>query len=102
MTFADARSYVRQVLAHLFARFRNEHALKLTCARLSAIRVRCDFGFWAGPNDYWGSVWVHYDTGTDGTTYWASRYQTQFVNDHCYWHTNHPSSCAAHRRAGTW
>ena len=56
MTLSDARSYVRQTLVHLFGRsYRRGHAVKLSCGRVSSIRVRCGFTFWSGPNDYWGN-----------------------------------------------
>lgn len=102
MTISDARSYVRQTLDHLFGRsYRRGHATKLTCARMSSVRVRCGFMFWSGPNDYSGSVIVYY-TVQKGKTYWDTKYDTRRVNDHCYFHTRHRSSCATHPRNGSW
>jgi len=103
MTLSDARSYVRQTLVHLFGRsYRRGHAVKLSCARISAVRVRCGFTFWSGPNDYWGNVTPYYYTAQDGNTYWDAKYKTNRVNDHCYFHTRHRSSCATHPRNGSW
>jgi trypsin len=102
MTFPDARKYARQVLGHVFARLPHEHTLKQSCARLSDIRVQCAFTFWSGPNDYWGSVAVYYYTGSAGTIYWTDRYRTKWVNDRCYFHTNHRRSCATHPNSGSW
>jgi secreted trypsin-like serine protease len=103
MTLADARSYVRQTLVHLFGgSYRRAHAVKLSCARMSSIRVRCTFTFWSGPNDYCGNVTPYYYTAKTGETYWDSKYKTVRVNDHCYVHTRPRTSCATHPRSGSW
>ena len=103
MAIGDAKSYVRQTLAGLFGgRFKRGHQLSLSCSRVSASRVKCGFWFWSGPNDYWGSVTVYYQTGKDGETYWYDSYRTRWVNDHCYHHTKHPASCPQHPTSGSY
>jgi secreted trypsin-like serine protease len=103
MTLSDARSYVRQTLVHLFGgSYRRAHAVKLSCARMSSIRVRCAFTFRSGPNDYWGNVTPYYYTAQNGETYWDSKYKTNRVNDHCYFDTLHRTNCATHPRSGSW
>jgi hypothetical protein len=103
MTLTDVGSYVRQTLVHAFGRrYRRGHAIKLSCARVSSTRMRCGFSFWSGHNDYWGNVTVYYHTGANGKTYWNSKYKTNWVNDHCYFHTRHRYSCATHPRSGSW
>jgi hypothetical protein len=103
MKFAAARSYVRQTLAHLFGRaFQRRHVLAVRCTRISSIRVRCNFGFLSGPNDYFGHVVVYdYYDWSAGTTYWASNYQTYRVNNHCL-RSRHWRSCRTHPRKGSW
>jgi hypothetical protein len=58
--------------------------------------------FWAGPNDYWGHVVVYYIAGPDGKTLWTDHYDLRWVNDNCYFHTTHPSSCHISHRTGAY
>ena len=73
-----------------------------SCTRKSAVRISCNFSFWSGPNDYWGTVTVHYLFGSNNSLEWTDRYTMRWVNDQCYFHSTHRSRCRITTRSGSW
>ena len=101
MSIQDAHYYVNQVASHVRGAI-NIHVFSRKCSRTSSIRVTCTVDFWSGPNDYYAHVTVYYVSGPDAKTQWTDHYSVEWVNDHCYWHTNHRRTCAVHSRTGTY
>jgi hypothetical protein len=103
MTISDGRSYARLTVAGVLPRaFQHHHAYDTSCTRKSAIRIRCDVGFWSDPNDYWGTVTVYYVFGTNNSVEWTDTYTMHWVNGQCYYHSNHRSRCRITTKSGGW
>jgi secreted trypsin-like serine protease len=103
LTLSDTRSYVRQTLTGVFGRtFTHRSGYQNSCSRLSRTKVSCNINFWSGPNDYWGYVTIHYLFGQPSKVEWSDNYVLHSVNNHCYYHTNHRSSCRIRTKRGTW
>jgi hypothetical protein len=103
MTVSEGRSYVRQTVAGLLPRaFKHQHAYEKSCWRKSATRISCNVTFWSGPNDYWGTVTVHYLFGTNNSVQWTDIHTMHWVNDQCYYHSGHQSRCRISTRRGSW
>jgi hypothetical protein len=99
MTLAEAKHYVRQVLAGaLGRRVKPAHRYTAKCSRKSATRVACGVQFWHGPNDYYGTITVY----LVGRAKWTDYYTIHWVNEHCYYHSDHPHRCKIQTRRGTW
>ena len=99
MTLAEAKQYVRQVLAGaLGRRVKPAHRYTAKCSRQSATRVACSVQFWHGPNEYYGTVTVH----LVGLVKWTDNYTIHSVNDQCYYRSRHPHRCKIQTRRGTW
>jgi hypothetical protein len=103
MTFSDGRTYTYNTVAGVLPRvFHHRYGYKASCSRRSATRISCYVTFWSGPNDYWGTVTAYYLFGTDNSVEWTDIYTTHWVNDRCYYHSNHPSRCRITTRRGSW
>lgn len=103
MTLVSARWYVQQTLSGVLGRtFKRRHGYRTSCSRRWSANLRCNFNFWQGPNDYWGSATVYYVLGSDNTVYWADTYTLHWVNDRCYYHSRHRGSCRIHTKRGSW
>lgn len=102
LTFADARRFVRRTLnGALGYAFRRGYQYKASCTRDSRIKIACGIHFSSGPNDYYGTVTVYYVL-VSGQVQWTDHYVIHWVNDYCYFHSGHRSSCASHTSSGTW
>ncbi len=103
MTMAAARADVRSTLRGVFHRtMLHGHAYRTACTRTTATRVTCQFSFWSGPSDYYGSVTVYYDRASGNVVYWTDNYTVHWFNDQCYHHSGHRRRCTVHTRRGTW
>jgi secreted trypsin-like serine protease len=103
MTLSDGRSYVRQTVAGVLPlAFKHQHAYGTSCTRKSAVRISCNFGFWSGPNDYWGTVTVYYLFGSNHAVQWTDTYTIHSVNDQRYYHSTHRSRCRTTTKRGSW
>jgi secreted trypsin-like serine protease len=103
MGVADARSYVRQTLGGVFGRqFTQGYQYTRHCTRRSNTRFGCNVTWSYGPNDYAGQVTVYYVFGSGNTVEWTDRYKLYWVNDYCYFHSGHPSSCKQHTKSGSY
>lgn len=98
---ADGKADARTVLQGVFRqRFHHGTQISLKCARDSKIRISCDASWLYGPNEYYGAVTTYLERDK-GKVVWTDRYIIRSVNYHCYWHTDHRTSCPVARRAGT-
>jgi secreted trypsin-like serine protease len=103
MTTSTGRSYARQTVAGVFPRaFHHRYSYQTSCMRRSSVRIGCDVWFSSGPNDYWGTVTVHYLFGSNNSLEWTDTYTIHWVNDQCYFHSGHPSSCGIRTKRGSW
>jgi V8-like Glu-specific endopeptidase len=103
LTLADAKQYARQTVAGAFgSRARPAHAYTAKCSRDSSTRFTCAVEFWHGPNDYYGNVTVYLVEASGGSVHWTDHYTLHWVNDQCYFHSDHPQTCTIHTRRGTW
>jgi Trypsin len=101
MTSSSARTYTRDALAGAFGRtFTRGRQYTARCSRTSTTRFDCTVNWSKEPNDYYGQVTVYY-LASQGTLYWNDRYTLRSVNDHCYFHTNHPQRCKVRTNRGT-
>jgi hypothetical protein len=102
LTFADARYYVRETLNGVLGYIsRQAHRYSASCSRDTRIRIGCSVKFWYGPNDYWGTVTIS-NGRFSGKIEWTDTYVIHWVNDYCYWHSGHRSTCRIHTRRGSW
>jgi hypothetical protein len=98
LTRSKAARYVRQGLSEAFGvRFRHVRQYGDRCQAVDSTKQRCGVSWIYGPNDYYGSVTVYYAFNR-GEVVWNDRFTIHWVNDHCYFHTNHLSRCAIHTR----
>lgn len=67
-----------------------EKAVK--CERLTKSRLKCGVTWFQGPNDYFGRVTVFYAI-RHNVVLAGVHYKVHWVNDHCYFHSGHPTSC---------
>lgn len=103
MNAADARRFVRKVLQGVLSRaFRHPVGYQTSCSRVSTTRFNYGINFSSGQADYYGNIIVYYQTATSTTVYWNDKYHLHWVNDHCYFHTKHPKTCATHPHSGAW
>jgi secreted trypsin-like serine protease len=103
MTVSTGRSYARQTVAGVLTHaFKHQHNYNTSCTRKSAIQISCQFGFWSGQNDYWGTVTVHYLFGSNDSLEWTATYTMHWVNDQCYYDSGHQSRCRISTRRGNW
>jgi trypsin len=104
MSLATARAFTRKTLAGALGKpFKRGHSLRTACRRSSAIRYSCGFKFSYSGNDYYGNIAVFYVYGAKGTkVFWTDKYMIHWVNDACYFHSGHRSSCAVYTKHGVW
>ena len=103
MTVFDGRVHTRQTVAGVLPRaFKHQHAYGTSCTRKSAVRISCKFSFWSGQTDYWGIVTVHDLSGSHNSRGWTDTYTARWVNDRCYYHSNHRARCKVTTRSGSW
>lgn len=101
LTLAAARAHVRQTLTRVLGSvFRHRHGYRPSCSRDSAIRVGCKLSFTSGANYHHGTVTISYVL-VSGKVDWTDRYVIHSVNDRCYFHSGHRSSCQAQTRSGS-
>jgi secreted trypsin-like serine protease len=98
MTRGKALSYARKGLTENFrARFKHGHEYRARCHRVKSTKQRCGVTWTSGPNDYRGTITVYY-AFSSGELTWGDHYMIHWVNDHCYFHTNHRGTCAIYTR----
>jgi hypothetical protein len=103
MTISTGRSYARQTVAGVFPHaFHHRYSYQTSCTRRSSVRISCNVWFSSGPTDYWGTVTVHYLFGSNNSLEWTDTYTIHWVNDQCYLHSTHPSSCRIRTKRGSW
>ncbi|HTR75516.1 MAG TPA: serine protease [Solirubrobacterales bacterium] len=80
-------------------RFAHAQEPTIKCSRLAKARVKCGLTWFQGPDDYYGTT----------TAFFAIRknivlagvhYTINWVDDHCYFHTDHPQSCRVQTKHG--
>jgi secreted trypsin-like serine protease len=103
MTFSTGRTYTYNTVAGALPRvFHHRYGYKTSCTRRSAVRIGCNLWFSSGPNDYWGTVTVHYLFGSNNSLEWTDTYTMHWVSDQCYFHSTHPSRCRIRTKHGSW
>jgi trypsin len=101
MTLAAAGSYVNQTLhGVLGSPFAARQSYKTTCTRNSVSQVTCSFTFTSSSNYYYGHVTVYYIRSA-GQIYWTDSYLIHWVNNYCYFHSGHRSTCQIHTKSGS-
>jgi secreted trypsin-like serine protease len=103
MTLSQAKHDVRQtVTGALGQRAKPAHSYAAKCSRKSSTRFTCSVEFWHGPNDYYGNVTVYLLRAANGLLEWSDNYALHWVNDECYFRSDHPQTCTIHNRRGSW
>jgi V8-like Glu-specific endopeptidase len=72
--------------------FRHGQEQTIRCERLAKARAKCGVTWFQGPNDYFGKVTVFYAIRKN-VVLAGVHYTINWVNDHCYFHSDHPQSC---------
>ena len=65
---------------------------EIKCARLDKARLKCGVTWFQGPNDYFGRITVFYAI-RHNVVLAGVHYTVDWVNDRCYFHSDHPQSC---------
>jgi hypothetical protein len=88
---AEELSYIL-MLEKFKGRFKNGHEQTIHCSRQGKAKLKCDVTWWQGANDYFGSINVFYAI-RHNVVLVNAHYSINWVNDRCYFHSDHPSSC---------
>jgi len=100
LTIPKAKTLVAQTLANSFGeRFTHSFGTRVRCERAAPLRVRCGLAWFYGPNDYYGTVSVHYAV-LRSSVVWKGQYAIHWVNDHCWFDSGDRSTCTVHVRRG--
>jgi secreted trypsin-like serine protease len=98
MTKSDAKDLVARALGIDFGkRFRKGKEQRIGCEQVEREKVKCGVSWFYGPNDYFGTVTVYYAINRNAVV-WNARYTVQWVNDRCWFHSGHRSSCEIHSK----
>ncbi len=90
----DTRQALREGLGIPFKRRFGYH---ISCRSIDSTKQRC-FTYWFFRSKlFYGYVLVHLQGGNE--TSWDARYTTEWVTDHCYFHT-HREHCQFHKLSG--
>lgn len=94
MTEADVVQTLIRAFGNSFKR--TDYTLVMHCSAIDSKRRTCSVRWSSRVNDYFGAVFVSLPRHGDGR--WRARYKVSWVNNHCYFHTNHPNRCPVHMR----
>ncbi|MFT3863301.1 MAG: serine protease [Solirubrobacterales bacterium] len=84
------------ILVEVFGgRFLHGQEQAIGCTRQSKSRLKCNVSWWKGANDYYGRLNVFYAI-RHNVVLVNAHYAVHWVNDRCYFHSNHPASCQVH------
>ena len=98
---AQGRADTRTVLDGVFRRaFRQGTNVELDCGRNTRTKIGCGVTWTYGGNDYYGGVTTYLQIYRSKVV-WTDHYAIRWVDDHCYFHTQHRARCPVARRAGT-
>jgi secreted trypsin-like serine protease len=98
MSIPDGKVLVERALGIDFGkRFRKGNDVRIGCERVEREKVKCGLSWFYGPNDYFGTITVYYAIQRNAVV-WNARYSIQWVNDRCWFHSGHRSSCPIHRK----
>jgi hypothetical protein len=98
LSFGRAKELAAAGFAHDFRQhFTRASEQRTSCDRRGRPKVKCDVSWYQGGNDYWGSITVYYAV-THGGVGWFYRYTVNWVNNHCYFYSDHRSSCKIHTK----
>ena len=95
MAEIDTRQALREGLGIPFKRRFGYH---ISCRSIDSFKQRCVTYWFFRAKLFYGSVFVHLQGGN--ATSWGARYTTEWVTDHCYFHTDR-EHCRFHRRSGS-
>ncbi len=91
----DTRQALREGLGIPFKRRFGYH---IFCRPIDSFKQRCVTYWFFRAKLYYGSVIVHLLDGSE--TSWDARYATEWVTDHCYFHTDR-EHCSFHKLDGS-
>jgi secreted trypsin-like serine protease len=69
----------------------------ISCRRVAKPRVKCNVNWFQGGDDYYGTVTIYYAIRKNAVV-WGDHYRVHWVNDRCWFHSGHRSSCVVHTR----
>jgi len=97
LTAGAARSYMTQaLLTELGGRFKGRRAYTGRCREVNETKQSCGTTWTVGGTDFYGNVTIYYAFEA-GKVIWNDRYTIHWVNDYCYFDSDHRNRC----RVGT-
>ena len=98
LSFERAKELAAIAFAEDFRdRFIKSSEKSIGCRRVAKPRVKCGVNWYQGGNDYYGTVTIFYAIRKNAVV-WGDHYAIHWVNDHCYFHSSHRSSCVVQTR----
>ena len=98
LSFERAKELAAIAFAEAFrGKFIKASEKSIGCRRVAKPRVKCNVNWFQGGNDYYGSVTIFYAIRKNAVI-WGDHYRVHWVNDRCWFHSGHRSTCVVRTR----